>query len=420
MDHDGKNWNKIERHWSDMLESIALMNKFYNDSYYTETVNKNIHNGDVRLIINSYIKESPVEKLDNILYESEVEADAVIHRTSDGAVMGLFKEMEDLIYEEDSRIAKEETANFTKFALDLTYNLMNTEAAICGLEDTDTKNYPLYEYFTHDVNPSTLIESIGKLSKVISDYESDNVNFFIEADEDEEAEDEEIENSINSVDDDDENSNKTEDNKQEEPQSAEPTTPQTNTFDSKEPPVEKFNGKPVKKNSGNTANKLQVAAQDLQSKQMKFLGKVKKAGSDVINAGIAIAQLPLNFVNAIKSEVKKLDTMDDNRRKAYMIEPGFRKKVVKNLKLAILYGSVAQTNLALIPFTMMVRGLSKEKDKRIRNELIEDLQTEIKVCEEKINDASNDGDRQAKYRLMRTKDQLEKELFRIKTNAKYI
>ena len=179
------------------------------------------------------------------------------------------------------------------------------------------------------------------------------------------------------------------------------------------------NGKPVKPKQG-LITKIQTGAQDLQAKQMKFMGQVKKVGGDVINAGRAVAQLPMNFVNGLKTEIKKLDTMDDNRRKTYMIEPGFRKKAVKNLKLAILYGSVATTNLALIPFTMMVRHFSKEKDKRIRNELVEDLKTEIRICEEKINDASTEGDKQAKYRLMRTRDQLNKELLRMRTNAKYI
>lgn len=412
MANDGKCWNKIEKNWTDVIESVALMNKFYNDSYYKESINKNIHNADIKFIIGSYIKESPVEKLNSVLTESQMEGNCVIHSTSDGAVMGLLQGMDDEIYKEETEEIRTKTSDYTRFALNLTYDLMNTESAINGREDVKLENYPLYEYFTLDKNPSNLTEGIGKMSEVLVRYESDDPNFFIEADEDN-GDSDDTDDTVDNWDND------------EEPQSAKNNTPQKedNKKEEKkpEPQNNQSNNQKIKKsNSGSLFNKIQVGAQDLQAKQMKFMGKVKKVGSDVINAGKAIVQLPMNFVNGIKSEIKKLDTMDDNRRKEYMIEPGFRKKAIKNLKLALLYGSVAQTNLALIPVTMMARHYSKEKDKRIKNELRRDLETEIKICEEKINDANSEGDKEAKYKLMRIKDQLEKELFRINTNSKYI
>ena len=60
------------------------------------------------------------------------------------------------------------------------------------------------------------------------------------------------------------------------------------------------------------------------------------------------------------------------------------------------------------------------KDRRIRNETIRELNTEIKICEEKINDANANNDTQEKYRLIRIKDQLDAEMVRVKTNSKYV
>ena len=60
------------------------------------------------------------------------------------------------------------------------------------------------------------------------------------------------------------------------------------------------------------------------------------------------------------------------------------------------------------------------KDKRIRNDLARELETEIRVCEEKINDAASNGDLKEKYRLMRIKSQLEKESLRVRSNSKMI
>ena len=63
---------------------------------------------------------------------------------------------------------------------------------------------------------------------------------------------------------------------------------------------------------------------------------------------------------------------------------------------------------------------SKTKDERMRNELVRELQTEIKVCEEKIEDAKSKGDNKAKYQLMRTKEKLDAEMARVTTNSKVI
>ena len=64
--------------------------------------------------------------------------------------------------------------------------------------------------------------------------------------------------------------------------------------------------------------------------------------------------------------------------------------------------------------------LSSEKDSRIKNELATELESEIKICEEKIADANSKGDNDKKYKLMRIKDKLQNELTRVKTNSNYV
>ena len=128
----------------------------------------------------------------------------------------------------------------------------------------------------------------------------------------------------------------------------------------------------------------------------------------------------MNVVNSIKSFMKKWDEADDERRKKYIIEPGFRKKAFRNLKLAIMYGATASVKITMLPVVFMARHFSKQKNIRIRNELARELDTEIKICDEKISDAAANGDQQQKYKLMRIKSSLEKEALRVKTNSKYI
>lgn len=168
------------------------------------------------------------------------------------------------------------------------------------------------------------------------------------------------------------------------------------------------------------ANKIQFKAMDLEAKQDKIRSKMKNSGQQIRNAVTSVTRMPMNAVSDIKSQIKMLDEKDETRRRQYMSEPGFRKRAFKNLKLAILYGSAAQVKLAFVPITAILRHFSKDRDRRIRNDLVNSIETEIKVCEEKINDANAANDNSEKYRLIRIKDQLNIEKKRIRTNSKYI
>lgn len=159
---------------------------------------------------------------------------------------------------------------------------------------------------------------------------------------------------------------------------------------------------------------------DAEAKQMALFGKISHKGQEIVNAGKAVAAIPMNVVKEIKKVAADLDKADVEKRKAFMTDPGFRKKSFHNLATAIKYGVAAQVNLALVPVLMIVNHFRKDENIKIRNELIREIETEIKVCEEKINDASSDGDKQEKYRLIRIREKLNTELVRVKTNSKYV
>ena len=181
--------------------------------------------------------------------------------------------------------------------------------------------------------------------------------------------------------------------------------------DGKKPVAPMFKNKHVKK---------QTKYMDKEVKQMKKDALKKQRGEEKVGAMKAALAIPKNKLEEIKAEVKKLDDMDEQRRKNYMTEPGFRKKAFKNLKLAILYGGTAAANVAMLPVVMVARHYSKEKDRRIRNELVRELTTEVKITEEKINDANAKGDNTEKYRLMQIRDRLETEIARVRLNSQHI
>ena len=166
--------------------------------------------------------------------------------------------------------------------------------------------------------------------------------------------------------------------------------------------------------------KIQHGAMDLDVKVKALKAKGKQASMNIKNTGKAILKAPTNLVNGWKDMVSKWDAMDDLRREEYIIKPGFRKHYFNGLKTAITYGGAAYASPLLVPVVAICRSLSKKKNMRIRNELTNELATEIKVIDAKIEDASQAGDKKEKYQLMRLRDKLEHEKTRVMTNSKFV
>jgi hypothetical protein len=157
---------------------------------------------------------------------------------------------------------------------------------------------------------------------------------------------------------------------------------------------------------------------DLENKQFKAYGELKRRGSVAMGAVRALTNLPRNVINDITDTAKKIENWDTDRRINNISKPGYRKKWFKNLKLALLYGTGAQISASMLPITMICRHFSKVKDKRIRDDILVNLEAEINVITAKIGDLENtDADREKKYALMRSKAELQKQLVRIKANT---
>lgn len=174
--------------------------------------------------------------------------------------------------------------------------------------------------------------------------------------------------------------------------------------------------------------KIQNKAIDMDVKMQKKAGKAKQGLTELKNAAKSVLRIPGNIVNALKGIINDWETMSEEKRKQKILEPGYRKKVFKMLKIAIQYGAVWawKKHMVIVLFICKHTLLSplikaKEADeKRLRNELTAELETEIAVTEEKIQDANSNGDQKQKYELIRIKKKLEAEKIRVSANSAYI
>lgn len=180
---------------------------------------------------------------------------------------------------------------------------------------------------------------------------------------------------------------------------------------------DEISGMPLPPDKPNVFRRIQNRALDKNVSFKRKWSEKRRTAQDARNAGKAVAKIPMNVTDSIKKRVDEWDTYDDDRRKAYIIKPGTRKKYFRALRLCIMHYGAFAINPVLNIVLFICQKLSKGKNVRIRNELIRELEAEIKVTEEKIEDAKANGDNKQKYALIRIKDKLTAEVVRIRANS---
>ena len=366
------------------MENVVLLNKLYADKCYREAV-ASIPSKMNKVIFTNIATESVASYIDEIITE-RVSSSETYYSTPANAVISIFNDDFDrIIYQEEYDEFRKNGYTSRLAVFEKMREYITKEYQIC--EDTNS----LIEGYSDFFENGTTIEDAFKIINEKCEETEKMLSVFNEKpiDPNEDVSDEDIENLSKSINSDDDK----EDNSSKKIKAPKPT---------------------------DAATAIQNKAMDAEVKQNKVRANLKQKGQTIMNAAKAVTQLPKNIIGDIKEQIKIIDDKDDIRREKYMREPGFRKKAFRNMKLALLYSSAARVNLGLIPVVAICRYYSKQKDIRIRNQLTYDIETNIKICEEKINDANAEGDKKEKYRLMRIRDQLTTERNRVRYNSKYI
>lgn len=380
-----------EKTWASFVEKVICLNKMKNDKTYIEAINT-IPCKDDKIVFETYMNID-LSKMLTDMRETVVNEEEIISPDPVSAVNKIFFSISESV-DRDNEKRKTFLDNLDRITYEATMNVLLFEYQQVDNVDEKAVGYSLIKEDMNIEEAFINIQSIyqEKTDLFLESYKNND------KENDNKKEEDVLDEEINKMEEDEDEPNKP--NKEDK---------------------DKSNGKKQKApEAKNLANRIQFKAMDAEAKQMKNRAVRQQKGQEIINAGKAVAQIPKNVIDSIKDQIHKIDKVDDERRKNYMTEPGFRKKAFRNLKLAILYGGAAQVKLALVPVVAIGRHFSKDKDRRIRNETVREIQTEIKICDEKISDANSNGDQKEKYRLMRIKDQLDAELVRVKTNSKYV
>ena len=156
---------------------------------------------------------------------------------------------------------------------------------------------------------------------------------------------------------------------------------------------------------------------DLDRKLSSLQQSAKAKVQGVQRTASAITKPFRRTAQWVSNMVTRWKDANENDIKAKMADPHERSTLLSAFKSAIKYGSLMKAGLLLNPILMFLaisRKWSNKKNMfRIRNEMIGELKAELEILDEKIKDADHLGDRSAKYKMMRFRNELKKKLIRV-------
>lgn len=195
--------------------------------------------------------------------------------------------------------------------------------------------------------------------------------------------------------------------------------------------------------TSNIQKKMINAGHQASSKIQKTVSNVRSKMVDAKRATAPIGKALDPVFNLMSNTVNKLKEMDKKERTERIITGNYHLKLNSLIKRGItalaigatavgggkLIGSVAK---GAITFTighlggiiiaaiglLVATAVDKKIDAKYRKSILVDLKNELKMVEEKLEDARSDGARDKKYQLMRIQQKLKADIERIEYNLK--
>lgn len=156
----------------------------------------------------------------------------------------------------------------------------------------------------------------------------------------------------------------------------------------------------------------------------KKMGRTQKYDSDTTMTDRAARKIYSGYrvyrdnVEKVDGQITKIvENLKDRKRRGIrdQIVEGKRFSLIRILKTIMSTSAVFSYNkVAGVLFVIVRHFRGKNATNKERISMLEELQLEIKMLDEKIDDARGDGNRQAKYAMMRTRAELQKSYDQIK------
>lgn len=162
------------------------------------------------------------------------------------------------------------------------------------------------------------------------------------------------------------------------------------------------------------------ASMGIQKGVRKIQHKVKNDSIQGSRATAAIGKAAKSVEDQINNTIDKIKAADNSERREKLIKGGLRVKIKRLIRVGIVTGAAGAIGnwwyalVALVGQLLIDKGI----DEMTKRELVDDIEDNMKLLDEKIEDAKSDSNKEAKYKLMRQKNALEKERNRLRYNLR--
>ena len=170
------------------------------------------------------------------------------------------------------------------------------------------------------------------------------------------------------------------------------------------------------------ADKAVKGSHKAQKVVRKGTNVIRSTAKDVGKVAHAVKEIPKPFEELVKNTWEKLKSMDKTKRRNAIIEGGFKGKLIRlirlGIKLAISKGIWSALGPVYGSIGILVQYyLDGKLDYKEKRQILDELEMELTLVNEKLDDARGDNDKKSKYELMRLKSNLEKEIRRIRARV---
>lgn len=171
----------------------------------------------------------------------------------------------------------------------------------------------------------------------------------------------------------------------------------------------------------------EMLQESIKEKAAKAIDKGSRAATTAAGAAIKKGEKTKTIIskagervdNLVNGTINKIKKLDSNKRREKLLQGGTRMQILRVIRTAITSGAAYAINPVLGGITLLTSiAMDKNLDRKERIRLLRDLEQELKIVEEKIDDAKSEGDKKNKYNLMRIHDKLENDIAKVKYRLK--
>ena len=149
----------------------------------------------------------------------------------------------------------------------------------------------------------------------------------------------------------------------------------------------------------------------------QFVSNARKTRDALEHGVIASKKAAEHINNFVSSTIQKILDSPYKEKREEILKGGYKVKLTNFIKDGIRHGVAFAINPVLGAISVLSKVASDATvDMKVRKEILQELKNEVKMVDEKLEDARSDGNKKEKYQLMRTRQRLESEIERIENH----